>query len=102
MALDPALLEILACPEDKGPLYYLEGEELLYNPRLRRRYDVRDGIPVMLIAESTTVDDTEHRARDGCGRVVRAADDLRPRLKCELESVDHMCTVSRSAAMAMP
>jgi uncharacterized protein YbaR (Trm112 family) len=60
MPLDPALLEILACPEDKGPLYYLEDEALLYNPRLHRRYDVRDGIPVMLIAESTTVDDAEH------------------------------------------
>jgi uncharacterized protein YbaR (Trm112 family) len=60
MTLDPALLEILACPEDKGPLYYLEDEALLYNPRLHRRYDVRDGIPVMLIAESTTVDDAEH------------------------------------------
>jgi uncharacterized protein YbaR (Trm112 family) len=60
MALDPALLEILACPEDKGPLYYVETESTLYNPRLRRRYDVRDGIPVMLIAESTQVDDTEH------------------------------------------
>jgi uncharacterized protein len=60
MALDPALLEILACPEDKGPLYYLEDESLLYNPRLHRRYDVRDGIPVMLIPESVTVDDAEH------------------------------------------
>jgi uncharacterized protein YbaR (Trm112 family) len=60
MALDPALLEILACPEDKGPLYYVESESLLYNPRLHRRYDVRDGIPVMLIPESTTVDDAEH------------------------------------------
>lgn len=60
MALDPALLEILACPEDKGPLYYIEGESLLYNPRLHRRYDVRDGIPVMLIPESTQVDDAEH------------------------------------------
>ena len=60
MALDPALLEILACPEDKGPLYYLESESTLYNPRLRRRYDVRDGIPVMLIAEATQVDDAEH------------------------------------------
>jgi uncharacterized protein YbaR (Trm112 family) len=60
MPLDPALLEILACPEDKGPLYYLEDEALLYNPRLHRRYDVRDGIPVMLIAESTDVDDAEH------------------------------------------
>jgi uncharacterized protein len=60
MALDPALLEILACPEDKGPLYYIESESLLYNPRLRRRYDIRDGIPVMLIPESTQVDDAEH------------------------------------------
>ena len=60
MSLSPALLEILACPEDKGPLYYLESESLLYNPRLQRRYDVRDDIPVMLIPESTTVDQTEH------------------------------------------
>ena len=60
MALDPQLLEILACPEDKGPLYYLADEDALYNPRLKRRYDVRDDIPVMLIDEATTVDDDEH------------------------------------------
>jgi uncharacterized protein len=60
MSLSPALLEILACPQDKGPLYYIESESLLYNPRLQRRYDVRDDIPVMLIPESTTVDDAEH------------------------------------------
>lgn len=61
MALDPQLLEILACPEDKGPLYYLADEDALYNPRLQRRYDVRDDIPVMLIDEATTVDDAEHQ-----------------------------------------
>ncbi len=60
MALDPALLEILACPEDKGPLYYLESEGVLYIPRLRRAYEVRDGIPVMLIPEANAVDDAEH------------------------------------------
>jgi len=60
MTLAPALLDILACPEDKGPLYYLEAESLLYNPRLRRRYDIRDDIPVMLIPESTQVDAEEH------------------------------------------
>ena len=60
MALDPNLLAILACPEDKGPLYYVEAENLLYNPRLQRRYDIRDDIPVMLIDEATTVDDAEH------------------------------------------
>ena len=60
MTLSPDLLDILACPEDKGPLYYLEAEGVLYNPRLRRTYEIRDDIPVMLIDESTTVDDAEH------------------------------------------
>jgi uncharacterized protein len=59
MALDPKLLEILACPQDKGPLLYFIDESTLYNPRLKRRYEVKDDIPVMLIDEATTVDDTE-------------------------------------------
>ena len=59
--LDPRLLEILACPEDKGPLLYFADEQVLYNPRLRRTYEVRDGIPVMLIDEATSVDDAEHQ-----------------------------------------
>ena len=58
--LDARLLAILACPQDKGPLYFVADEDALYNPRLHRRYDVRDGIPVMLISEATTVSDTEH------------------------------------------
>jgi uncharacterized protein YbaR (Trm112 family) len=60
MALDPRLLEILACPEDKGPLLYFADEDALYNPRLHRRYQVRDGIPVMLVEEAEAVDDAEH------------------------------------------
>jgi uncharacterized protein YbaR (Trm112 family) len=60
MALDPQLLEILACPEDKGPLLYFEDESILYNPRLKRSYDIKDDIPVMLIDEATTVSDAEH------------------------------------------
>ena len=59
MALDPKLLEILACPEDKGPLLYFVDEQSLYNPRLKRRYAVRDDIPIMLIDESETVSDAE-------------------------------------------
>jgi len=60
MALDPKLLEVLACPEDKGPLYYLEDEQLLYNPRLKRRYEIRDDIPILLVDEAVTVDAAEH------------------------------------------
>lgn len=61
MSIDRALLEILACPEDKGPLWYIESEKILYNPRLQRGYQVVDGIPVMLIGESQAMDDSEHQ-----------------------------------------
>jgi len=60
MTLDPKLLEILACPEDKGALLWFEGEATLYNPRLRRRYSVVDGNPVMLVDEAEAVDAAEH------------------------------------------
>jgi uncharacterized protein len=60
MALDPQLLEILACPEDKGPLLYFADEDSLYNPRLKRRYAIREDIPIMLIDEAETVEDSEH------------------------------------------
>jgi uncharacterized protein YbaR (Trm112 family) len=62
MSLHPDLLAILACPEDKGPLYYLEDEALLYNPRLARTYRIDDDIPVMLVDEAQSLDDAE-RAR---------------------------------------
>ena len=61
MALDPKLLDILACPEDKGPLLYFESEDCLYNPRLKRKYAIKDDIPIMLIDEAEGVDDAEHQ-----------------------------------------
>lgn len=64
MALDPRLLAVLACPVDKGPLYYLGDEGGLYNPRLRRRYVVRDGIPVMLPDEAVEVPAAEAERLD--------------------------------------
>jgi uncharacterized protein YbaR (Trm112 family) len=60
LALDPLLLDILACPEDKGPLLYFADEDALYNPRLKRRYAIKDDIPIMLIDEAETVGDEEH------------------------------------------
>jgi uncharacterized protein YbaR (Trm112 family) len=62
MAIDPRLLALLACPEDKGPLLYFPAEGLLYNPRLKRRYRVEDDVPQMLIDEATTATEREHDA----------------------------------------
>ena len=77
MPLDKILLDILACPEDKGPLYYFEAEESLYNPRLQRRYLIRDGIPIMLVDEAEAVTDGEHDRL-----LARAeADGIRPTFK---------------------
>lgn len=52
MSLDPQLLEILVCPQDKGPLVYSEPEQLLINERLGVAYRVDDGIPVLLSSEA--------------------------------------------------
>jgi len=53
MSLDPKLLEVLACPKDKGPLTYLADQQVLVNERLGLAYRIDDGIPVMLIDEAT-------------------------------------------------
>ncbi|WP_306320745.1 MULTISPECIES: Trm112 family protein [unclassified Streptomyces] len=64
---DDPLLEILACPLDKGPLLHLPAPEgdggvggCLYNPRLHRRYPIVDGIPQLLPASGEQVPDAEH------------------------------------------
>jgi len=50
VAIDPALLEILACPVDHAPVTD-EGSQLVCRS-CGRRYPVRDGIPVMLVEEA--------------------------------------------------
>jgi uncharacterized protein YbaR (Trm112 family) len=54
LVVQPAPLEhrAAAAPEPRGRLY---------NPRLRRWYDIRDGIPVMLIDEARSVSAAEHK-----------------------------------------
>lgn len=64
MKPDDPLLKILACPLDKGPLHLLPEEagqeETLYNPRLRRRYPIVDGIPQLLPSSGEQVPDDTH------------------------------------------
>ncbi len=55
---DDALLDILVCPADRGPLLLVDG--VLYNPRLRKAYRIEEGIPVLLVDEAVDVDTAEH------------------------------------------
>jgi hypothetical protein len=52
VSLDPELLEILVCPNDRGDLDHLEAEQILVCKSCGYRYPIRDGIPVMLIDEA--------------------------------------------------
>lgn len=64
--LDQKLLDILVCPQDRGPLLYVD--DVLYNPRLRRIYRIDDGIPVLLIDEAVDASEEDHE------RLIAAAD----------------------------
>ena len=67
--LEQSLLDILACPIDKGPLLYCQEDGLLYNPRLRRAYQVESGVPVLLPHRAIPVSDDQHaRLTDGTDR----------------------------------
>jgi uncharacterized protein len=50
--LDPQLLEILVCPKCHGALRAEEEPPRLICERCRLAYEVRDGIPIMLIDEA--------------------------------------------------
>lgn len=60
--IDEALLDILVCPADRGPLLLVQrsGGQAFYNPRLHRAYRIDDGIPVLLVDEAEAVGDDEH------------------------------------------
>jgi uncharacterized protein YbaR (Trm112 family) len=62
MALDSFLLALLEDPVDHGELLYVPSADLLYNPRRRVVYEVRDSIAVMLPDEARPATDAEHDA----------------------------------------
>ncbi|MDT8440430.1 MAG: Trm112 family protein [Desulfuromonadales bacterium] len=55
MTLPKQLLEILACPQCKGPVVADAEQRFLTCPACRLAYPVRDGIPVMLIDEAAPI-----------------------------------------------
>lgn len=54
--IDPHLMDVLACPADRGPLRAGSRTDpdaaALTCTRCGRSYPVRDGIPVLLLSES--------------------------------------------------
>lgn len=58
-AVDPKLLEMLACPLTKTPLVWSPDKNELISRAARLAYPVRDGVPIMLPSEARTLEDDE-------------------------------------------
>ncbi len=59
MTLSQELLDILACPQCKGPLLYQQSSNRLLCEACRLVYPVRDGIPVLLVDEAEPLTNAE-------------------------------------------
>lgn len=57
--VDPKLLEILVCPQTRGPLVYDGQKSELLSKKAMLAYPIRDGVPIMLIDEARTISDDE-------------------------------------------
>ena len=57
--IDPEFLKILVCPLSKAPLIQIGDWLYSTDSATRRRYPIRDGIPVMLIDQAEQVDEEE-------------------------------------------
>ena len=56
-AVDPKLLEILVCPQTKGPLTYDRERQELVSEQAGLAYPISDGIPIMLVDEARKLDE---------------------------------------------
>ena len=63
MDVDPKLLEILVCPQTRGPLVYDREKQELVSRQAGLAYPIRDGIPIMLIGEARELTDAEKLVR---------------------------------------
>ena len=56
MPVSEELIEILACPECKGPLVLTAAGDALDCTACKLRYRIEEDIPVLLIDEATPID----------------------------------------------
>ena len=51
------LLDILACPQCKGPVHLNDAHDGLVCENCRLQYEIREDIPIMLIDEAMKLDE---------------------------------------------
>ncbi len=49
---DPKMLELLVCPQTRGPLIYDRENTELVSKKAKLAYPIREGVPIMLVDEA--------------------------------------------------
>jgi uncharacterized protein YbaR (Trm112 family) len=57
--MDSRLIELLACPVSKAPVFYAEGPQLIVCPTSKLAYPIKDGIPALLPEDAIKLDDKD-------------------------------------------
>ena len=60
--MDPRLIEMLACPVSRAPVYFSESRQLIVCPTSKLAYPIKDGIPAMLPEDAIKLEDGDLRA----------------------------------------
>jgi len=63
--IDKKLLQILACPKCKGDIQLDEEKKGLICWNCKLLYEIRDGIPVMLIEEAKSIGEIDPKTQEG-------------------------------------
>lgn len=64
MVISQNLLDILVCPQCKGPLSMVEGGRGLLCDPCQLKYPVRDGVPIMMIEEAVDLRKASRKVQD--------------------------------------
>ena len=63
--MDSRLIEMLACPVSKAPVFYAEARQLIVCPTSKLAYPVKDGIPAMLPEDAIKLDENDALLKQG-------------------------------------
>jgi uncharacterized protein YbaR (Trm112 family) len=57
--MDSRLIEMLACPVSKAPVFFSEARQLIVCPTSKLAYPIKDGIPAMLPEDAIKLEDND-------------------------------------------
>jgi len=55
--MDSRLIDMLACPVSKAPVFFSEERQLIVCPTSKLAYPIKDGIPAMLPEDAIKLED---------------------------------------------